>query len=518
MKRRILGAVLLIVIIASIGVVKYMQKRSEDIDSRKYDTSDARRPEGEIRLALDNWVGYFPLQSPVFKKLMRDDGYVVSVENDNADYAQRMEKLQKGELEFAVATIDSYILNGAPEDFPATIIAIIDESKGGDALVAWEETIDSLNALKTASDYEIAFTPASPSEHLLKSIGVHFGVDALLEKKGNWRVETDGSPDALKKLLDRKVEAAALWEPDVAKALTHQGIVKLLGTENTEKLIVDILLVNRAYSNQHPDVVKLFLKNYFQTLKVYHVDDPNLLRDDLVKHAGVEANQVKNMLNGVRWIGLTENAQWFAQQAKGAFTTTVLAETIEATVEILLANNDFQRNPLPNEDPSVLIQSGAIETVAAASGSAVSTTAQADNSLERDFPPLSDEQWDKLKEVGTLKLRPITFMSGTSEIDSRGKMQLENIVENLEHYPNFRIVVEGHTGIRGDNQANLALSLERAKAVKQYMAYKYGIDEDRMRAIGWGGNKPLPQKPGESGRAYATRLKRVEIHLVAEEF
>lgn len=520
MNRRIIGVVLFIALIAGIGVVQYVRQRSATREKQTYQTSDAERPKGEIRLALDNWVGYFPLESPVFKKLMREAGYVVTVENDNADYAQRMKKLKKGELDFAVATVDSYLLNGAPEDFPATIIAVIDESKGGDALVAWEENLDSLDSLKIDSRYRIAFTPASPSEHLLKSLGVHFGVSHLLDKKGGWRVETDGSPDALKQLLNRKVEGAVLWEPDVSTALATQGIIKLLGSEDTEKLIVDILLVNRQYSDKHPDAVALFLAKYFETLKIYNYDHPELLQEDLVKYAKVKKDQVDEMLQGVRWVGLTENTQWFRSPASSVVATPGIVAAIDSAVEILMGNQDFQTNPLPNGDPYVVLNSNFLDQVASSGASGMNglSAQAAGSSLERKFSALSDQEWNKLKDIGTLKLRPITFSSGTSEIDSAGQVQLEKIVENVKHYPNFRIEIEGHTGTRGDAQANLDLSLERAEAVRQYLSYKYRIDLNRMRAIGRGGNDPLPKEDGESSRAYAARLKRVEIHLVAEEF
>ena len=60
------------------------------------------------------------------------------------------------ELEFAVATVDSYILNGSPLNYPGTIVAVIDESKGGDAIVAWKDRLSSLDALKANTDYKIA--------------------------------------------------------------------------------------------------------------------------------------------------------------------------------------------------------------------------------------------------------------------------------------------------------------------------------------------------------------------------
>ena len=102
----------------------------------QYLTSDANL-EHEVVIALDSWIGYFYLKSPVFRRLMRDEGYRVKIVNDNADYQARMQKLASGEYDFIVATVDSYILNAESEDYPGTIISVIDESRGGDAIVAW---------------------------------------------------------------------------------------------------------------------------------------------------------------------------------------------------------------------------------------------------------------------------------------------------------------------------------------------------------------------------------------------
>src|SRR4030095_13910893 len=117
---------------------------------------------------------------------------------------------------------------------PGAIIAVIDESKGGDAIVAWKDKAGSLDALKAAQTPTIAFTPASPSEYLLRATAVHFDVPALRSGKGKWRVEADGSPDALKRFLDHKTDAAVVWEPDVTRALATPGVIKLLSTAATQ--------------------------------------------------------------------------------------------------------------------------------------------------------------------------------------------------------------------------------------------------------------------------------------------
>ena len=86
----------------------------------------------------------------------------------------------------AVTTVDSLLLNGGKENFPGTIIMVIDESSGGDAIVARKDKLASLEDLKTKSGYKIAFTAGSPSEHLLKSIAVHFDVPPLRNRQGGW--------------------------------------------------------------------------------------------------------------------------------------------------------------------------------------------------------------------------------------------------------------------------------------------------------------------------------------------
>jgi len=510
--------IIIIVLICVIGIIAYRIINPYLLDNLALETSDAKDTKGTIRIAIDSWIGYFILQSPVFKKLMRDSNYLIEIIDDNANYAERMKKLQKGEIDIAVATIDSYLINGVREGFPATIIAIIDESKGGDAIVAWELKIDGLEKLKTATDYKIAFTPDSPSEHLLKSIGVHFDIPSLLDKNGYWRVETNGAEDAYNKLIAREVDVAVIWEPHVTDAVSLDGIIKLLGSEDTEKLIVDILLVNRAYADKNPDIINILLSNYFQTLKIY-TDDQEKLKQDIQKITKSSAQSIDAKLKGVEWINLAENAKWFGFASENAVMRDELIETIESTIEILIETGDFNDNPLPKKNAAIIINSQFVMNLFTSGIIDVSQSdTQYSSSLEKRFPELSDEEWKELKEIGILKVRPITFMSGTANLSTSGQMQIDVIVENIKHYPNFRILIIGHTGIRGDKEANLILSLQRAQAVTNYIITMYNVDPNRIKAIGVGGEQPLKRESSESSRAYNDRLKRVEIHLVTEEF
>ncbi len=522
MNKTILGAALLflLIIIGAMGVKLLLPKLEE---SRQRATSDAVRTKDKIRVAMDNWIGYFILRSPEMKSAMRRAGYNLVCEDDQADYSARMARLKAGEIDLAVATVDSFILNARPLNYPGTIIMVIDESKGGDAILARKDRVDSLDALKGKPAVKIAFTPDSPSHHLLKAAADHFNVPELLPT-GEFRIQTDGSEKAREKLLAGKADIAVCWEPDVSRALENDGIFKLLGTEDTHRLIVDILIAGRRFLDKNPAAVKLLLNKYFQVLKKYR-DQPDQLFKDVKRETGLSKSAVKSMLKGVEWANFSQNCKkWFGISAPGQLADEELIDTIGSTVRILVNMGDVDGNPLPDDDPYRLTNSSFLEAMFSGGVTGFSAPASggpgmvAVNSIAAEFPPLTEAGWKTLKEVGTMKVDPIVFQHGASELDHLSKTVIDQAVERLKHYPNFRVIIKGHTGIRGDKKENIRLSQERAEAVARYLDVVYNMDADRIRAVGFGGTKPLDRKPGESKRTWAYRLPRVELVLVQEEY
>ena len=492
-------------------------------DWSQKNTSDAKMSKGKITVAYDNWIGYFPLCSPEMKKQMRASGWNWQCEDDKADYPGRMQRLKNRDIQFAVATVDSYVLNGAPKGFPGVVSIVIDESKGADAIIARKDKTANLNAVKGRADLRIAYTPGSPSHHLLKVAAIHFGVPELLPPQGPRRIETNGSEEALKKLLSGEADIAVLWEPDVSRALAKGNFVKLLGTENTEQLIVDILLVGREFVDKNPDVVKLALSTYFQVLKFYR-DNPDILTREIIAETKLPPDAVKSMLSGVAWVNLTDNAQqWFGVSYQGRSADEGLFSTIESTVRILRSSGDFQSNPIPDSDPNRLIRSEYVrELYIKGSNTGFTVPGHAGsppvNSLEARFTPLDGSGWKGLREVGTLKIQPITFQSGTADLSLDGKTEIDAAVEALRHYPKFRVLIKGHTGMSGDPDVNQKLSQERAESVMRYLTVTFSIDPNRLKAVGIGSDEPLSRTSGESDRAYNYRLPRVEIYLVSEVY
>lgn len=522
MNKTVIGALLIIifVVIGAVGV-KLMLPRF--IESEQKATSDAVKTRGKIRIAMDNWIGYFPLRSLEMKNLMRASGYILLCEDDKANYSQRMERLCNQEIDFAVATVDSFLLNAAKYNYPGAIIMVIDESKGGDAILARKNKVASFDDFKGRTDIRVAFTPDSPSHYLAKAAADHFNVPELLPS-GKLRIETDGSEKAREKLIAGKTDIAVCWEPDVSHALNNKEIIKILGTEDTERLIVDILIVNRKFVRKEPEIIKLLLHNYFKTLKKYR-ENSNLLLSHVKKETGLSEEAVKSMLKGVKWTNFTENCEkWFGISVPGGYVNEDIINTIEATAMILVNTGDFSSNPIPDDDPYRLTNSSFLEelftrrTAVFTTPKPKSMTAGPVNLIEAKFSRLDEAGWNALKEIGTLKVEPIVFQSGATELDLLDKKIIDSAVERLKHYPNFRIIIKGHTSARGDKEENLRLSKERAEAVARYLDVVYNVNLNRLKTVGYGGAKPLPRKKDESKRSWMYRLPRVELALVREDY
>lgn len=81
------------------------------------------------------------------------------------------------------------------------------------------------------------------------------------------------------------------------------------------------------------------------------------------------------------------------------------------------------------------------------------------------------------------------------------------VAKLAKEYPDFRLVVEGHTDNRGGAKANLKLSEQRAAAVATFLGNQ-GVDGTRITALGKGDHEPIADNSKRDGRA---QNQRVEI-------
>ena len=131
----------------------------------------------------------------------------------------------------------------------------------------------------------------------------------------------------------------------MSRALATDGVVKLLSTADTQRLIVDVLIASRQVLQQDPDMVKVLLATYFEVVRHYR-DHPEELAKDVSGETKLAATQVSPMLAGVAWAGLTENFQtWLGATP----ASNGVVDVIQSTLRVLLESGALAGDPLPDK-------------------------------------------------------------------------------------------------------------------------------------------------------------------------
>jgi outer membrane protein OmpA-like peptidoglycan-associated protein len=115
---------------------------------------------------------------------------------------------------------------------------------------------------------------------------------------------------------------------------------------------------------------------------------------------------------------------------------------------------------------------------------------------------------DTLNKNGRIALY-INFDTGKSTIRPDSMPIIEQIVQMMKASGDLELSVEGHTDSVGDATSNQTLSESRAKAVVAAIVAQ-GIAAKRLRAAGYGEDKPIADNASEEGRAKNRRVELVK--------
>lgn len=87
----------------------------------------------------------------------------------------------------------------------------------------------------------------------------------------------------------------------------------------------------------------------------------------------------------------------------------------------------------------------------------------------------------------------ITFTTNSSTLTETAQAALDKVAQALqsEKLSAYKFRVEGHADPRGNADANMKLSEDRAAAVVAYLTQKDGIASERLSSVGKGSTEPL---------------------------
>ncbi len=130
-------------------------------------------------------------------------------------------------------------------------------------------------------------------------------------------------------------------------------------------------------------------------------------------------------------------------------------------------------------------------------------------------PPLPDVEkrqaqleLDKVQQdIRDKKIPPIHFETGQAVLLKASYETLDIVGTILRRYPNFSVLITGHTDEVGTPDDNQILSLARAEVVRTYLIQNFGLPSDKFTAKGAGQTQPIADNATEEGRFLNRRVE-----------
>lgn len=135
--------------------------------------------------------------------------------------------------------------------------------------------------------------------------------------------------------------------------------------------------------------------------------------------------------------------------------------------------------------------------------------AQINQSLEASRLALASlsSNADPIDVARALSLQVINFDVDKAIIPEVNKPLLDKAADIIKGLPNISLLIMGHTDATADHAHNVALSQERATAIKAYLVAK-GVDASKLMTKGMGEQYPIADNETEQGRF---RNRRIEF-------
>jgi flagellar motor protein MotB len=440
--------------------------RAGGTDSRYKHTVDVR---------LDAFSGYALIRSEFFKRELGNKSIKILIKDDEADYLDRIKALESGDADMAVFTIDALIkVCSEIGRLPATIVAVIDETTGADAIVAYKAAIPNVDALNRA-ETRFVLTPNSPSETLARVVMSRFDLVNLTDQPF---VEVGSAEEVVQRYSDAKPGdpyAYVLWEPYVSQMLQNEAIHVVVDSSRFPSSIVDVIVAGDDFAQKKPEVIKQFVESYLRTVYEYRErsDLVKLVMDDARQTgAPVSEEQAAKLVDGIWWKNTQENLAHFGLLPERGLRH--IEDMIGTITEVLASTGGIDRDPTEGH-PNYLFQTKILEEL--------KDFHPGEESIrEVALPALSDSQWEQLTTVGTARVPEIAFARGTARLTEHSKAVLDHLAENLAT-TRFYVVIRGNASLRGSLEQNKILAQQRAKVAEEYLI-EHGVDANRIRAIG----------------------------------
>lgn len=216
---------------------------------------------------------------------------------------------------------------------------------------------------------------------------------------------------------------------------------------------------------------------------------------DLFARAGVE-----NLLRGEKWnVGLIMDFEYVFMDGKNV-------NSAQLALPMLTFNWRFGESSAPSPAPKPAPVRLTEKKLVDSDGDGVFDDKDECPNTPRGSRVNSIGCQPKQKVTKTLK---VEFETGKTKIRESFIPDVDEFGQFLRDNPDLNVVIEGHTDSVGSRSSNLKLSDGRAKAVRAALIERFTIEERRIRAVGFGPDKPIADNGTPQGRQLNRRVNAV---------
>ena len=113
------------------------------------------------------------------------------------------------------------------------------------------------------------------------------------------------------------------------------------------------------------------------------------------------------------------------------------------------------------------------------------------------------------EERGIVIMLHQLFKGRRAEVKENKEFLIKGVGELAKKYPNYQIMIEGHTDSRGKESKNQTVSTNQAQAVLDYLVLEQKLDINRIKSAGYGESKPIADNASPRGRKKNRRIQVV---------
>jgi outer membrane protein OmpA-like peptidoglycan-associated protein/ABC-type nitrate/sulfonate/bicarbonate transport system substrate-binding protein len=377
--------------------------------------------------------------------------------------------------------------------FDGRAVMIVDNTQGGDAVIARGSGI---NRIEDLVGKKVALLQFTPSHGML--------IDAIENSSLSARQKTqiemvfvnveEGTAGVRAAFEAGHVDAAVLWDPDLALALRAvQGSHEIYSTRIATNLIYDVIVCNKAVLDvaANEAVIQSFVAGWIEGTDRARGDHDLALRALLETeeaYALLARNNgndfVKSLFPKIVWTNLADNVRILGLAPGGTNHYKRVYQRFDGIYRAAgaLANPN---SPVINPDDSFDYR-----FIRSLMQAAPQVTAVAQ---QPEFTFTAEER-QEVQEATPVVTRPVTvnFATGSAELTERAKQVINTeMVPLIENHGSAYFEVSGNTDSTGNRAQNVRLSQQRANAVVEYLVTQWEFPRERFVVTGNGPDQPL---------------------------